>query len=476
MRQLIVLAVFAGCCAANAAEEMSSGTLKPAPNIPSALTPSQVFDRVKDSVVVVKTFNAKGVNTTLGSGVLLPSGKIGTNCHVVKNGATFQVGGGKHFISATLWGGDEDKDICLLEARGLTAKPAQLGQATRLKVGEAVYAVGAPQGLELSLSNGIVSQLRGGPPPFIQTTAAISHGSSGGGLFDEEGRLVGFTTLYIEGGQSLNFAMPVEWVGEIQIGKKAAHGRSEGDWKKRAFALDTAQNWTGLRNWCQQWTQEQPRNADAWDTLAFAYLMLQRDTDAIEAYREALRINPENTWWAWQNLGLSYSKLQLNTEAIEAYHQALRINPEEAPVWSNLGKTYRKLQRYDEAIEAYHQALRINSEDADTWYNLGVTYRKLQRDTEAIDAYRQALRVNPEYIEVWNNLGNAYADLRRYTEATEALRQALRINPKYATAWYNLGITYSQAGNHTAALESVQQLRRLDPTEADELFNLIAPR
>jgi len=185
----------------------------------TALTPSQVFEKVKDSVVVVKTFDANGKAIGQGSGVLLPSGKIGTNCHVVKNAASYQVGGGKRFVPATIWGGDEDKDICLLEtSMTLTTKPVQLGQAGRLKVGEPVYAVGAPQGLELSFTDGIVSQLRGDPPPYIQTTAAISPGSSGGGLFNADGQLVGLTTLYIQGGQSLNFAMPVEWVAGIAAG------------------------------------------------------------------------------------------------------------------------------------------------------------------------------------------------------------------------------------------------------------------
>jgi hypothetical protein len=111
--------------------------------------------------------------------------------------------------------GDPDKDLCLLTAPGLTAKPARLGSAARLKVGEPVYAVGAPQGLELSLSEGIVSQLRGGPPPLIQTTVAISQGSSGGGLFNAEAELVGITTFYLKDAQSLNFALPVEWIGEV---------------------------------------------------------------------------------------------------------------------------------------------------------------------------------------------------------------------------------------------------------------------
>ena len=209
-----------------------------------ALTPSQVFGQVKDSVVVIKTLNAKGEEKSQGSGVLLPSGKIATNCHVVKDGVRFEAGRGKSFVSATLYAGDEDKDLCLLQADKLSGTPAQIGKAATLKIGEAVYAVGAPQGLELSLSDGIVSQLRGSPIPLIQTTAAISPGSSGGGLFDSEARLVGLTTLYIDGGQSLNFAMPVEWLAEIKPSKKnhqyAAQpdgtGRLDSETEKPVFA------------------------------------------------------------------------------------------------------------------------------------------------------------------------------------------------------------------------------------------------
>ena len=189
----------------------------------SALAPtaSQVYEQVKDSVVVVKAYDQKGKQVGMGSGVMLPSGDIITNYHVVKAGVRYTVGQGKQAIPATLKGGDPDKDLCLLTAPGLVAKPARLGKAARLKVGEPVYAVGAPQGLELSLSEGIVSQLRGGPPPLIQTTVAISKGSSGGGLFNAEGELVGITTFYLKDGQSLNFALPVEWIVEV-AGRKSS--------------------------------------------------------------------------------------------------------------------------------------------------------------------------------------------------------------------------------------------------------------
>jgi len=187
-----------------------------------ALTPEQVFEKVKDSIVVVMTLDVQGKVKSQGSGVLLPSRKIATNCHVVKGGTSYQVASGKQIVRASLCAEDCEKDICLLDTKGITGKPAQLGKAMDLKVGAPVYAVGAPQGLELSLSGGIVAQLRGGPPPLIQTTAAISPGSSGGGLFDSAGLLVGLTTLYLEGGQNLNFAMPVEWIGDLHYEKYAS--------------------------------------------------------------------------------------------------------------------------------------------------------------------------------------------------------------------------------------------------------------
>lgn len=72
-----------------------------------------------------------------------------------------------------------------------------------------MYSVGALEGFELSLSDGLISQLRG---EIIQTTAPISPVSSGGGLLDAQGRLIGITTFGHKSGQNLNFAIPAEWI------------------------------------------------------------------------------------------------------------------------------------------------------------------------------------------------------------------------------------------------------------------------
>ena len=179
-----------------------------------------VFEKAKKSVVVVRVFDANDTQLGQGSGVITAENEVTTNCHVVENAARVEVvtPGAEKPIAAKITNGDVGRDLCLLSAKGLT-NAATIRNAKDLTVGENVYAVGSPQGLEFSISGGIVSQLRslGETPPLIQTDAAISKGSSGGGLFDREGNLVGITTFYYKGGQNLNFAIPSEWIADARL-------------------------------------------------------------------------------------------------------------------------------------------------------------------------------------------------------------------------------------------------------------------
>ncbi|MDD9859193.1 MAG: trypsin-like peptidase domain-containing protein [Nitrospira sp.] len=95
--------------------------------------------------------------------------------------------------------------------------PAQIRKASSLSIGEQVYAIGTPRGLDYSLSAGVVSQLRSDADdaPFIQTDATVAPGSSGGGLFDAKGNLVGITTEKISDGE-ITFAIPTEWILDLE--------------------------------------------------------------------------------------------------------------------------------------------------------------------------------------------------------------------------------------------------------------------
>lgn len=182
-----------------------------------ALTPSQVFYKAKDSILVVHSLDPQGNVIMQGSGVILPSKQIATNCHILDKGDIIKIGKEGHFVQASIDASDKINDVCLLSSKDFKGKSVILGNSDALKVGEPVYAIGAPRGLELSLSDGIISQLRGNFPPIIQTTAAISPGSSGGGLFDNQGRLIGLTTSQKRDSQNINFAVPVEHITKLKL-------------------------------------------------------------------------------------------------------------------------------------------------------------------------------------------------------------------------------------------------------------------
>jgi hypothetical protein len=188
----------------------------------SELPPAAVFARVAPSVVVVETVLADGKSQ--GSGVVIAPQLIVTNHHVIAGGVAISVHQGERQWPAKLEAFDPKHDLALLRVSGLDLPRVSMRPSTVVIVGERVYAVGAPHGLELSLSDGLVAALRStdnGKPPKadapsrIQTTAPVSPGSSGGGLFDAQGRLIGIITFSSVGGQNLNFAHPTEWITEL---------------------------------------------------------------------------------------------------------------------------------------------------------------------------------------------------------------------------------------------------------------------
>jgi tetratricopeptide (TPR) repeat protein len=201
-------------------------------------------------------------------------------------------------------------------------------------------------------------------------------------LFNAEGELVGITTFYLKDSQSLNFALPVEWVDEVALGKIWDRPRGEapvapepgarpkGGWEERWRALGRAQDRQGQLAWCRRWTQTEPGNYLAWSGLAFAYFMLDHHKEAIEAYLESLRLKPGDAG-TWNNLGLAYEKMDRYHEAINAYREALRLKPAHAwAYWYNLGIAYANSGNRSAALEAVKELRRYDPQQAEKLFNL----------------------------------------------------------------------------------------------------------
>ena len=175
---------------------------------------AQIFENVWRHIVVIKQGEGQG------SGVIVRPNVVATNCHVVDSVGDIVVY--KHdnrrattdtTYNAIVRKRDTARDFCLLNVAGLQGTPAKLRRYNTLDIGEDVYAVGSPRGLDLSLSSGIISQLRQGTNTrYIQTDASVSPGSSGGGLFDSAGNLIGILTSKIvdEDVEGIGFAIPAD--------------------------------------------------------------------------------------------------------------------------------------------------------------------------------------------------------------------------------------------------------------------------
>lgn len=175
------------------------------------LTPRQVYDWVSASVYVVLT-RTGGEIVKQGSAVAVSPYQAVTNCHVLEGAEAIAVGQSGEVSRAWRGFAAPTTDRCFLWVMDGSLNPVDgVRHAETLKVGERVYTIGGPRGLEKTLAEGLISGLREFKDfQVIQTTAPLSRGSSGGGLFDVYGNLIGITTAFVEGGQNLNFAIAAD--------------------------------------------------------------------------------------------------------------------------------------------------------------------------------------------------------------------------------------------------------------------------
>jgi len=426
----------------------TSSVHTPSPKAPAQKTQEentqQLYRRLVRSIFVVETLDAGGKVVVTGSGVAVAPDEIVTNRHVVEKGVGWRIRSGARAWSAIILHIDSEHDLCGLKAERLTAQPVSIRSSSTLSVGERVYALGAPEGLELTLSEGLISGLRefeGGL--VVQTSAAISPGSSGGGLFDAKGQLVGITTFYLKDGQNLNFALPGDWIQSLMSRSPAAEGQLESD--NPTFQ---ALVWFQLGNISE-------KNGD--------------HEQAVRAYREGIKMRPEEAG-IWNNLAVVLGNLDRYSDERDAARQATRLKPDMADAWYNLGTALAHLNQDDEASKAFEEVVRLKPSDAEGWYDLGTIYRNLKRNSEAIRALQEAIRLKPEFTEAWNNLGLVYRSSGRTDEAVKAYEEAVRLKPDSAEPWYNLGATYALLGNRTKVMKVYETLRQLSPELADTFF------
>jgi Trypsin-like peptidase domain len=167
-----------------------------------------IVRKAKPAVVEVITTDANG-NMATGSGFFITAdGVLLTNYHVIRNARTVgaRTPTGAYYPFTGEWIRLFDLDIAMLKFNAIDVSYLLLDSNVQMEEGQRVLVIGSPEGLQGTVSDGLVAAIRDNGQ-YIQITAPISHGSSGSPVLNEQGQVIGVATSMLVSGQNLNFAI-----------------------------------------------------------------------------------------------------------------------------------------------------------------------------------------------------------------------------------------------------------------------------
>lgn len=248
-----------------------------------------------------------GGQVTDGSAVLIAPGRLLTACHVTRRAESIRVGREDVKWLAYPVMTDIEHDLCTLAVMELyDAKPAVIGRAEQLRLGEAVFAAGYPRGGTLNIGYGAIKGLHAHDgASLIQVSTPFDYGQSGGGLFDTAGRLIGIIGFKAVAGGNFHYALPLAWAGAAIPGQMAipviTKQREHAFWQSpiarmplflRAASLEANREWETLHNVAQQWVIADENNPASWLCLGRTLTRLKRDQAAARAFGHAAALLP----------------------------------------------------------------------------------------------------------------------------------------------------------------------------------------
>jgi tetratricopeptide (TPR) repeat protein len=335
-----------------------------------------LIKRIKPSVVIVFAYDDKEEFLKLGSGFFISqNGDIITNYHVLRGASSAEVktSDGRTYPITYIVAEDEQNDIIRLsvDIPSKYVQPLSLSE-TIPEIGERIIVYGSPLGLENTVSDGIVSSVREifDYGKIIQITAPISPGSSGSPVLNMKGEVIGIATFQFIEGQNLNFAIPSERIASLNLMEEektfATEELFEQEDKDKKIS-DYSEAYNKALYFIDKEEYEK--------ALPYLEIEIKTDISSLKA-------------WAYFNIGYCYGKLKSYTKAIEAYKQAISLNPDKASGHYNLGLAYDNLGLYEDARESYIKAICIDPDYAEAHYSLGVAYLLIEDRNSALNEYK----------------------------------------------------------------------------------------
>lgn len=425
-----------------------------------------------------------------GSGCIIDGkGILATNYHVIAStlsvsnaSVAFKMANGEFIKAEKIIAASKEYDIVLIQLKGNNFPSLRLTKKYTHKQGDDVVVIGSPFGLETTVSNGIISSIRG-EDEFIQITAPISPGSSGSPVFNSEGEVIGIATLLIEGGQNLNFAIPVKYIttlldnpkiSEVEKPKEEIPGPQEAPVPAptpRAEDPGPAPvPWdaTILDKQIEEYTIAialTPNDASLYSKRGEAYMNKFEYQQAVKDLTQAISLAPTNGFYYHQR-HMAYYFLHKYELALHDISKAIELKKSSPALdiykqlFSDRGLIYIDMGQYDKAFEDYKKATKI---DPKHWLSYPSSLRvSRDRFSDCFKFFNKMISLRPKDADVYAARSDFYEELKQYDKAIIDVTKAIELDPNNYWFSYGRGLLYFNMGDLQKAKADFQKLCDMD--------------
>lgn len=502
-----------------------------APSAARPLDPQAIYAKCRPAVVTVLTKDDRGFDAGQGSGFFIPRDLVGpryrqhyltdprqtggpqvayllTNFHVIRSAATAEVkldDGRRGRIDDVVleW---EDADLAIvtvwfmsLDQPTEVIKPIavlDLSDCPEPAIGTKVYAIGSPMGLEASLSDGVVSGRReiDKGTSWIQTTAAISPGSSGGPLLNSAGELVGVVVAQRIDGQNLNFAIPTSSV--LAFVKRPSRSREL--WRGAGISEEESAAYRAAAIEGNRGKTNEESRPSAGVLLLKAHLqMMVRDYDGAEKLATAIsspseageqeyllhhtigRLAEHEVWLAskrWpsrMSMTENYSRYRKDKNhelAKSAFRKTIRLNPDFSPPYERLAECLSREGDFEEALVLADRLVTRVPRCATAYKLRASLYDKLNEHLKARTDLKTAVELGPNDPDTYLKTASTCSSLGEGEQAISAYEAAIRLGTSnIGMCYFNMGTSYAGMGKYQQAIASLRKAKSLGffPEECD---------
>jgi S1-C subfamily serine protease/tetratricopeptide (TPR) repeat protein len=482
-----------------------------------AIDPVTLYANSRDAVATILTKDDLGFDVTQGSGFFLPEELLEThekcctmtklsaasnvlcaylltNYHVIRSAAdaTVRLNNGRSGFIAKVVTEKEDVDLAVVLVvsigqasnepdAGMPIATLDIAKGPELPVGQKVYAIGSPKGLEASFSEGIVSGKRDIAEGiwWLQTTAPISPGSSGGPLLNSSGEVIGLVTAQRHGGQNLNFAVPASQIRDFLKRKFNSRplwrgtGIEEEERDAYMESVHLENNKPDVRLWKANGQIVNGKCDDAFRGLAnivpsefgkYEYLVFYTFGCAV-ASRGQKQIVRLETQAQIKTVKESYEHYRNNKDhllAMKYFLKSIELNPQFSPAYKHLAECLSDEASFAEAFEVADSLVKMVPRCATAYKLRGGIYSDLDHHLEALSDFETAAGLSPNYPYTYWHIGHECLSLRDNAKAIEAFETALRLKSSLADdCQYNIGLAYKGMGMYAQAIACFKEAKRL---------------